>query len=980
MSFQDNENNTQELMNIFQVETEDILERIFEDLASLEKSPANPEIIANLYRELHSIKGAVRMVGYTNIQNIIHKIEDLFDRTENPNLFFNQEKILVITKALELVSYYIHQSIENQREIIDDNYDKILENIEYVKNSIASYEDTDLLSLQKDSQQIDLQQYKEEINFAFNNCFEIIDSIVPEEESQEIILLKEEINKIYEFVKDSSLYEVKTSIENVLAKLDFVINATNTFTISEILELRNELSSAAAKYNTDCISSDSNETSFFDIAEKIPMLQGGSVYAKEIKEDILKLKDNVENSSIVEIINSIIEILDFIIENSVQLEEQMTPTLKSGIEYCASPNENIDGDLIVQQLEIMKQLLELNFKKDTGISEIKNLSTQNAITSKTTSSTEIKTLHVNAQKLDLLVNQLGELIITKIKTEKNLEKIDAIKNANENCQKDLLKTSNYLRYYNRKYLQGGCSEQYTSAFVKQVFSLLSDITQNVSRTIYDLSSLYRSSKEDDIKMRLIIDEMESMVKNIRVLPISTVFNSFSRMVRDIALEKGKDIDFEIEGKDTCADKKIIEEIKTPLIHILRNAIDHGIESREDRIMAGKSPIGKILLSARQDDNTVIIEVVDDGQGFNLEKIKDRAVARGFLTQEDIDSMSDEAIMNIIFWPGFTTGDSITSISGRGIGLDVVKTKISQLNGKVKVISEYGKGSCVHIEIPVTLTTLRVFLVKISEQVFAIPIQMITTFILKKQNEIKTNNGTRSIIYNNKIIPLYYLADILGLEPTSRGEKETVLIIESDEKVVGLVVDKLLGDQDILQKKLSPPLYKVKNISGITNLASGELCLILNMQEILHRDFNKSISNNINPKLLTSDVLSYKRILVVDDSMTTRTMIKNILMNLNYNVDAVQDATEALVKLKLSHYDLVMTDINMPKISGYEFVEILRNDEMYMDMPIIVMSSIVKEDAMKEFSKKNISGYIQKDLFNQTEFTELVREILTKHHV
>lgn len=216
------------------------------------------------------------------------------------------------------------------------------------------------------------------------------------------------------------------------------------------------------------------------------------------------------------------------------------------------------------------------------------------------------------------------------------------------------------------------------------------------------------------------------------------------MVRDIANEKGKDIDFEIEGKDTCADKKIIEEIKTPLIHILRNAIDHGIESKEERIANGKSPVGKILLSAKQDDNKVIIDVVDDGQGFNLEKIKDRAVSRGFLTQDDIDSMTDEAIMNIIFWPGFTTGDSITSISGRGIGLDVVKTKISQLNGKVKVISEFGKGSCVHIEIPVTLTTLRVFLVQISGQTFAIPIQVITTFILKNQNEIKTNNGIRSI--------------------------------------------------------------------------------------------------------------------------------------------------------------------------------------------------------------------------------------------
>ena len=654
-------------------------------------------------------------------------------------------------------------------------------------------------------------------------------------------------------------------------------------------------------------------------------------------------------------------------------------TLKGAVEYCASPNENIDNDLILQQLEIMKQLLELNYKKDTGVSEIKSLSTQTSSANKSNASTEIKTLHVNAQKLDLLVNQLGELIITKIKTEKNLEKIDSIKNANEACQKDLLKTSNYLRYYNRKYLQSGNTDQYTGVFVKQVFSLLLDITQNVSRTIYDLNSLYRASKEDDMKMRLIIDEMESMVKNIRVLPISTVFNSFSRMVRDIANEKGKDIDFEIEGKDTCADKKIIEEIKTPLIHILRNAIDHGIESKEERIANGKSPVGKILLSAKQDDNKVIIDVVDDGQGFNLEKIKDRAVSRGFLTQDDIDSMTDEAIMNIIFWPGFTTGDSITSISGRGIGLDVVKTKISQLNGKVKVISEFGKGSCVHIEIPVTLTTLRVFLVQISGQTFAIPIQVITTFILKNQNEIKTNNGVRSILFNGNIIPLYYLSDILELAPAQRNEKETILIIEADDKTIGLVVDKLLGDQDILQKKLSPPLYKVKNISGITNLASGELCLILNMQDIMHYDFNKAMISANNQELLTSDVLSYKRILIVDDSVTTRTMVKNILLNIGYMVDTVLDADEALVKLKLTHYDLIITDLTMPKIDGYEFIERLRNDEMYADIPIIVISSLPENQARKRLNKLSIAHYISKDNFDQADLAMQVKEILTKFH-
>ena len=981
----DNNKNNKEMLAIFQGESEEILERLFNNLFSLEDTPANKDLIGSIYRDLHSLKGAVRMVGFNNIQGIFHKMEDIFDAVNNDQFVLDKDIINLMSRSLETASRYLQESIKNGRGIIDEEFTATLSNLEYIldiemnEQTFRQNETIAEAGMAPREESSGLSQYQEEINSSFNACFEIIDSIVPEEESQDIVILKEEVEKIYEFFKNSNLYEVKTSLENILAKLDFVMNATNTFTISEILELRNELSSAAAKFTTSCIETEEGGLTFFDIAEKISMLQGSSIYAKEIKDDIAQLKEGIDDQNIIEIINVINDILDFISENSVQLEEQMMMTLKGAVEYCASPNENIDNDLILQQLEIMKQLLELNYKKDTGVSEIKSLSTQTSSANKSNASTEIKTLHVNAQKLDLLVNQLGELIITKIKTEKNLEKIDSIKNANEACQKDLLKTSNYLRYYNRKYLQSGNTDQYTGVFVKQVFSLLLDITQNVSRTIYDLNSLYRASKEDDMKMRLIIDEMESMVKNIRVLPISTVFNSFSRMVRDIANEKGKDIDFEIEGKDTCADKKIIEEIKTPLIHILRNAIDHGIESKEERIANGKSPVGKILLSAKQDDNKVIIDVVDDGQGFNLEKIKDRAVSRGFLTQDDIDSMTDEAIMNIIFWPGFTTGDSITSISGRGIGLDVVKTKISQLNGKVKVISEFGKGSCVHIEIPVTLTTLRVFLVQISGQTFAIPIQVITTFILKNQNEIKTNNGVRSILFNGNIIPLYYLSDILELAPAPRNEKETILIIEADDKTIGLVVDKLLGDQDILQKKLSPPLYKVKNISGITNLASGELCLILNMQDIMHYDFNKAMISANNQELLTSDVLSYKRILIVDDSVTTRTMVKNILLNIGYMVDTVLDADEALVKLKLTHYDLIITDLTMPKIDGYEFIERLRNDEMYADIPIIVISSLPENQARKRLNKLSIAHYISKDNFDQADLAMQVKEILTKFH-
>ena len=472
--------------------------------------------------------------------------------------------------------------------------------------------------------------------------------------------------------------------------------------------------------------------------------------------------------------------------------------------------------------------------------------------------------------------------------------------------------------------------------------------------------------------------MESMVKNIRVLPISTVLHSFSRMVRDIANEKNKQIEFVIEDNDTSADKKIVEEIKTPLIHILRNAIDHGIEHPEERRAKGKNPMGKIMLCARQDDNKVILDVIDDGQGFNLNKIKDRALSHGFLTQEEIDAMSDEEIMNIIFWPGFTTGDSITSISGRGIGLDVVKTKISQLNGKVKIISEFGKGSCVHIEIPVTMTTLRVFLVKVSNQTFAIPIQVISTFILKQFEEISSNNGNLSIQHNGEIIPVYYLSDILKLQSTERREKEIILIIESEQKKIGLIVDALFGDQDILQKKLAPPLYKVKNISGITNLASGELCLILNIQEMV-KNIGTQADINSAPKVLTSDILSFKRILVVDDSLTTRTMEKNILKAAGYITDEADDPFDAFNKLKLNHYDLIVSDISMPKMDGLEFLTRLKNDEMYADIPVVIVSSMVDKDISKQALALGAETCIAKNDFYQKSFLDIIAKLLMKYH-
>ena len=328
MDFLDNENNNQnskEVMEIFRSESDEILERLFNNLFSLEGSPANKDLTGCVYRDLHSLKGAARMIGDNNIQMILHKMEDIFDNVNNNKIHLNADILKMLISSLEVVAKFLQESIKNNREIIDDTYTATISALEQLSTEdnkekqnilIADAQEPDKENSNSKNQELIKNQ--EVINLAFNNCFEIIDSIVPEEESQDIVLLDEEVQKIYAFFKDSDLYEVKSSLENIIAKIDFVMNATNTLTISEILELRNELSSAVAKFSTSCIETEDSGFTFFDVAEKINMLQGSSVYTKEIKDDILKLKENIEDNSVLEIVNIIIEILDFITEISVQ--------------------------------------------------------------------------------------------------------------------------------------------------------------------------------------------------------------------------------------------------------------------------------------------------------------------------------------------------------------------------------------------------------------------------------------------------------------------------------------------------------------------------------------------------------------------------------------------------------------------------------------------------------------------------------------
>ncbi len=652
-----------------------------------------------------------------------------------------------------------------------------------------------------------------------------------------------------------------------------------------------------------------------------------------------------------------------------------------------------DPDLILQRLAILKQMLEITEentsiqpKKDSNASANPNTKIiprnieSDSYTA--TDNTPIKTLRVDTRKLDKLVNQTGELIVAKIKVKEHLLEIEKINRTIEDWYREWSKAKQLVKYIDKKSLK---AHDYgtvisSSSQSKGIFSFFEESSSRIADLMNQMNTLYRIVQEDDARLNLIVNELEEMVKSVRVLPLATIFHMFPRMVRDISREKGKQIDLVIFGSETSVDKKIIEEIKSPLMHIIRNAIDHGIELPETRKKNGKNPIGKIMLSAYHLENSVLIEIVDDGMGINIEKIKEKALQKELLTQTELQSMSDNQIMNIIFWPGFSTGDIVTDISGRGIGMDVVHTKITQLNGKVNVKSTLSEGCKVSIQLPVTMATIKSFLVMVNNQTFAIPTIAIKTATWIQPKDIFYKEGRETIIVENKTVPVCRLSKVLEMPECSINNDDSkmiVVIVQSEDVQVGFIIDKLIGDQDILHKNLSPPLLRVRNVAGVTTLGSGELCLILNISDLVKSAYlNFGVNEKIIPIEKNVDVVSEKNhILVVDDSITTRILERNILRTAGYNVTVAVNGLDALTKLSTEKFDLVVSDVEMPELTGFELVERVKNDSRYKDIPFILVTSLALESDRNKGLELGASAYITKGSFNQEELLTTVKKLL-----
>lgn len=483
--------------------------------------------------------------------------------------------------------------------------------------------------------------------------------------------------------------------------------------------------------------------------------------------------------------------------------------------------------LIVQELESQGEIL----KSYPSTEDIENEDFENElkfliITTKTDEQiekivqgiSEIESVETSYVELEGKINSLE---VKEIQDYKDIN----VEGTNKNKSKEVVSTKETNSLVNKRAHQ---SVRVDLHRIDKLMNMVSELVIYRTR----LEQIVIDNKSQELietleQVERTTSDLQDLVMKIRMLPLDVVFNRFPRMIRDLSLELKKEINFVIEGAETELDRTVIDEIGEPLIHLLRNAADHGIESKEDRIAKGKNPVGTIKLVAYQEGTKALIKVSDDGAGINLEKVKAKAERIGINT----DGLSDNDIRNLIFAQGFSTNTVVTDISGRGVGMDVVKTKIASLGGTVDLISKEGKGSSFVIKLPLTLQIIQALLVKVGEETLAISLGFIDRVIDYNEKNIKKTNGEEVIVYRENIIPLIRLNERLDID-NKESKKKFIIIVKIGEKTVGLLVDSLLGQQEIVIKPLGKTLKSLKEYIGATILGNGLVTLILDVAALI----------------------------------------------------------------------------------------------------------------------------------------------------
>ncbi len=588
----------------------------------------------------------------------------------------------------------------------------------------------------------------------------------------------------------------------------------------------------------------------------------------------------------------------------------------------------------------------------------------------------VDTIRVKPERLDALLTQAGELTVTRIRIGRRPLEIEALLSDLEELRRGMVDASVELNraVKNEKHAPDEATLRGQE--------LLHETQRRLEKIDQTMMRLRANAYEDGARLELISGRLEEGIRQIRMLPMSTVFGLFPRAVRDLAKEQSKQVELVVEGGETLADKRIIEEIKDPLMHMLRNAIDHGIETPAQRKQKGKPEEARLRLRAEGSARQIMIEVADDGRGLNTEAIKRKALQRGLRRLPELEEMSEEQIHQLIFAPGFSTSDIITDVSGRGVGMDVVLSKVEQLKGSIVLKSTPGQGTAIQLHLPITLSTTRVLLLRTAGNVYALPVDYVETSRMVPRSNIFALEGKNTCMLDSAPVSLVALQDLLpvhnSLEPQKMVEQALrdrfpVVFVRVGNDRVGLLVDELIDEQEIILKAQGSLLRRVPGMLGMTILESGAVCVVLNVQDLIKTVVTGALTSAA--KLTAVEAPKKRIVLLVEDSITTRMQEKRILERAGYEVVLAVDGEDGKNKLDQNSVDAVVSDVEMPNMNGFALTRHIRAHAVHGNLPVILVTSLASEENIRKGMEAGANAYITKRAFDQTVLLETLERLL-----
>jgi chemosensory pili system protein ChpA (sensor histidine kinase/response regulator) len=958
---------SEEILTGFAEEVRGYIPSLRQGFDSLRLNPNQEEVINELHRLAHTIKGAASLLGAHGLSHTAYHMEEALEDLGSGDLVFSEDTFQVMCRTVDQFEEYCKGLFE---EVLDERG--------MLKEIVSAFRRLRNLPPEEDEE-------------VLNSLLESLPKSISEpsstgQEFQTKGLDGAPSSEPYPDLMEDFYQEAEEHLDDVgrfLNGLESQIVEPVTITQPQrelVRQLRRSVHTLKG-------------------AAAVVGIERVSTWAHDM-EDLLDWLYEEAQEITPETINTLVESADILarlVSGKPEEEPSKVNALKQRFkEIMSKPTEVEDVDFTAAEPEVLIDFHEVLKSSETAEDETPlSLSEEDlAEPAAVVTSRPAKTLRVDMERVDELVNLAGELIIALSGFDQKMDTfMDAVSEI-ELSRGRLREVARNLEVgYEVKAIQTLAHTGVTpvpavstaiprgepdefDALELDRYSEFNLIIRTLNESVVDvgaisthLANIYSEFDGRLTRQRVLLSELQDKMMRVRMIPMSTITNRMHRTVREVANNLGKKVRLIIRGEDIELDRVIWEKLTDPLMHLLRNAVDHGVEEEALRQALEKSAVGTIQVAATHEGNQVVIRITDDGAGLNFAAIRRSIQAAGF--SDSAEEISEDELAVFIFQPGFSTRDDISEVSGRGVGLDVVEKNINDLKGTIRVNSWRDKGTQFTIRIPLTLATVRALLFKVNGRVYAVALNEIQKMLRVEPDNIRSEPED-TVLIDEEVLPLTYMARVLNVgknngKPSPGSQHPLVLVAEAGGKRGALAIDSLVGQQEIVIKNLGSHLLKVQAISGATIMGDGSVVPIIDTEQVLGADRGSSQTIASDHEFILDKPLN---ILIVDDSVSIRQVVTRLMENQGWRTDTAKDGIEALEKLSKSLPDLIVLDIEMPRMNGYEFMSALRAEPRYQHIPVVVLTSRTAAKHRAKAKALGAKGFVVKP-YDDKEFVDLV---------